>query len=99
MVFQFKHNVSLKYKEENGFYMRFSFDLLDLDEKKRKQRRAAQRKRKNQQRLTYAILLGLAGIIAAYFAFAPAEIIPDRDGVPSHRAEPHVRQLVPDLER
>ena len=35
MVFQFKHNVSLKYKEENGFYMRFSFDLLDLDEKKR----------------------------------------------------------------
>ena len=35
MVFQFKHNVSLKHKEENGFYMRFSFDLLDLDEKKR----------------------------------------------------------------
>jgi len=35
MGFQFKHNVSLKYKEGNGFYMRFSFDLLDLDEKKR----------------------------------------------------------------
>ena len=35
MVFQFKHNVSLKYTEENGFYMRFSFDLLDLDNKKR----------------------------------------------------------------
>ena len=35
MEFQFNHSISLKFKEENGFFMRFSLDLLNLDEKKR----------------------------------------------------------------
>lgn len=35
MGFQFKHSISLKFTEENGFFMRFSIDLLNLDEKKR----------------------------------------------------------------
>lgn len=35
MVFQFHHSISLKFTEKNGFFMRFSLDLLNLDEKKR----------------------------------------------------------------
>ena len=35
MAFQFKHKISLKFTEENGFFMRFTLDLLHLDEKKR----------------------------------------------------------------
>lgn len=35
MDFQFTHHIRLNYKTETGFYMRFTFDLLDLDKKKR----------------------------------------------------------------
>ena len=35
MDFQFAHQIRLKFRTENGFYMRFTFDLLDLDKKKR----------------------------------------------------------------
>ena len=35
MDFQFDHQIKLKYKTEQGFHMRFTFDLLDLDKQKR----------------------------------------------------------------
>ena len=35
MGFQFNHSIGLKYKEEKGFYMRFTLDILNLDEEKR----------------------------------------------------------------